>query len=103
MVDVKTAAVQREGLAYSMYEWLRDDVGINIIEWPRDVYVAGVAVRPGRVICAAGSGKEEGIKLLERSGVDVVAIEIPSLVEPRNSGSIHCLTMPILRDPEPEG
>ena len=103
MVDVKTAAVQREGLAYTMYEWLRDDVGLNIIEWPRGVYVAGVAVRPGRVICAAGPGKEKGIKLLERSDVDVVAIDIPSLVEPRNSGSIHCLTMPILRDPEPEG
>ena len=102
MVDVKTAAVQREGLAYSMYEWLRD-AGLNIIERPRDVYVAGVAVRPGRVICAAGPGKEEGIRLLERNGVDVVAIDIPSLVEPRNSGSIHCLTMPMLRDPEPEG
>jgi len=103
MVDVKTAVVSREGLAYTMYKWLKDDVGLNIIERPRGVYVAGVAVRPGRVICASGPGKEEGIRLLERNGVDVVAIDIPSLVSPRNSGSIHCLTMPILRDPDPEG
>jgi len=104
MVDVKTAVVDRGGLTYTMYEWLKEDVGLNIIERPRGVYVAGVAVRPGRVICASDPGKKEGIRLLERNGVDVIviAIDIPSLVGPRNSGSIHCLTMPILRDPEPE-
>ena len=102
MVDVKTAVVQREGLAYTMYEWLKEEVDLNIIERPRGVYVAAVAVRPGRVICASGPGKEEGIKLLERNDIDVVPVDIPSLVSPRNSGSIHCLTMPILRDPEPE-
>lgn len=102
MVDVGTAVVQREGLAYSLYEWLKDEVDLNIIERPRDVYVAGVAVRPGRVISTSGSGKGEGIKLLESNGVDVIAIDVPSLVNPRNSGSIHCLTMPILRDTEPE-
>jgi N-dimethylarginine dimethylaminohydrolase len=101
VVDVKMAVVDREGLAYSMYEWL-EDVGLTIIEKPRGVYVAGVAVRPGRVICASGPGREKGIKLLERNGIDVIAIEISSLVEPRNSGSIHCLTMPLLRDHEAE-
>jgi len=101
MVDVKTAVVDREGLAYSMYEWLMEDVGLNVIDRPQGLYVAGVAVRPGRIVCASGPGKEEGIKLLERNGIDVVPVEIPSLVEPRNSGSIHCLTMPVLRDPEP--
>ncbi|RJS86686.1 hypothetical protein CW701_01955 [Candidatus Bathyarchaeota archaeon] len=102
MVDVKTAVVNRDGLAYTMYEWLRETVGLNIIERPRDVYVAAVAVRPGRVICASGPGREEGIKLLERNGIDVITVDIPTLVHPLNSGSIHCLTMPIQRDPEPE-
>ena len=103
MVDVKTAVVNREGLAYTLYEWLKEEVELNIIERPRDVYVAAVALRPGRVICTSGPGREEGIRLLERNGIDVVRVEIPTLVHPLNSGSIHCLTMPILRDPEPEG
>ncbi len=101
MVDVKTAVVSRDGLAYTTYEWLKEEIDLNIIERPKGVYVAAVAVRPGRVICASGEGKEEGIKLLEKNGIDVIPIDIPTLVEPRNSGSIHCLTMPILRDHEP--
>jgi N-dimethylarginine dimethylaminohydrolase len=101
MVDVNTAVVDREGLAYTMYEWLEEHAELNIIEKPRDMYLAAVAVKPGRVISASGPGKEEGIRLLERNGVDVIPVEIPSLINPRNSGSIHCLTMPILREPEP--
>jgi arginine deiminase len=84
-----------------MYEWLEEHAELNIIEKPRDTYLAAVAVKPGRVISASGPGKEKGIRLLERNGVDVISVEIPSLVNPRNSGSIHCLTMPILREPEP--
>jgi arginine deiminase len=102
MVDVKTAVINREG-AYTMYEWLKEEVELNIIERPRDVYVAAVALQPGRVICASGPGREEGIRLLERNGIDVITVEIPTLVHPLNSGSIHCLMMPIVRDPEPQG
>jgi len=101
MVDRKTAVVKREGLAWSFWEYLKDELKFNIIERPRDVYVAGVALRPGRVLVASGEDKREGIKLLEHEGIDVIEISIDSLVTPRNSGSIHCLTMPIIRDPEP--
>jgi N-dimethylarginine dimethylaminohydrolase len=101
MVDRHTAVVLRERLVWSFWEYLRDELKLNIIERPEDVYIAGVALRPGRVLVASGEDKRAGIKILERAGVDVVEVDIDSLVEPRNTGSIHCLTMPILRDPEP--
>jgi len=101
MVDRHTAVVLRERLAWNFWEYLRDDLKLNIIERPADTYVAGIALRPGRLLVASGEDKQAGIKLLERAGIDIIEVSIDSLVEPRNSGSIHCLTMPILRDPEP--
>ena len=101
MVDRHTAVVLRERLVWSFWEYLRDELKLNIIERPEDIYIAGVALRPRRVLVASGEDKKAGIKILERAGVDVVEVGIDSLVEPRNTGSIHCLTMPLIRDPEP--
>ena len=100
MVDRHTVVVKREGLTWSFWEYVKDELKFNIIECPRDVYVAGVVLRPGRVIVASGEDKRAGIRLLEREGIDVIEVSIDSLVTPRNSGSIHCLTMPVIRDPE---
>jgi N-dimethylarginine dimethylaminohydrolase len=101
MVDRHTAVVLRERLIWSFWEYLREELKFNIIERPEDTYVAGVALRQGRVLVASGEDKKAGIKILEHEGVDVVEVSIDSLVEPRNTGSIHCLTMPLIRDPEP--
>jgi hypothetical protein len=35
-------------------------------------------------------------------GVDVVEVDIPTLVWPMNSGSIHCAAGSLRRDPEPK-
>ena len=65
-------------------------------------------VDPKAVACLsipAGSSALAGlrIRLLERNSGDVIAIDIPSLVVSRNSGSIRRLTMFMQRGPEPEG
>jgi N-dimethylarginine dimethylaminohydrolase len=48
------------------------------------------------------SGEPKATKWLEQYGVEVVEIEIPSLVGPRNSGSIHCAAGSLMRDREPQ-
>jgi N-dimethylarginine dimethylaminohydrolase len=103
MLDKHLAAVAQKGLPYSFREFLRDELKMNIIPIPPGMYAAAVAVRPGRVLVAAAREEEDRkvLRMFEESGVDVVEVELDSLVEPRNSGSIHCLTMPIIRDPEP--
>jgi hypothetical protein len=39
---------------------------------------------------------------MEKQGIEVVEIDIPTLVGPRNSGSIHCAAGSLRRDPEPK-
>lgn len=101
MVDQHTVVVDRDGIIWAFWEYLQDELKFNIIERPRDVYLHALALRPGRVIAASGEDKTEGIRLLEKEGIDVIEVKIDSLTQPRNTGSIHCLTMPIIRDPEP--
>lgn len=48
------------------------------------------------------SGAPKGTKWLEKQGVEVIEVDIPSLVGPRNSGSIHCAAGSLIRDPEPK-
>ena len=58
----------------------------------------GVVLEPWKVIRPAGDPK--GTKWLESVGVKVVEVECATLVGPMNTGSIHCLTGSIIRDPE---
>lgn len=104
MIDVKTAVVDREVLPRPFIDYLKD-IKIKIIEKPPDAYVEGVALEPGRILVEAGEEeeKQKGRKLLEAEGFEVIPVEISTLTIPRNSGTIHCLTMPIIRDPEPTG
>jgi N-dimethylarginine dimethylaminohydrolase len=101
MVDQHTLVVDRDGIIWAFWEYLNDELKYNIIERPKGVYLHAVALRPGRVLAASAEDKREGLKLLEKEGIDVIEVSIDSLVQPRNTGSIHCLTMPIIRDPEP--
>ncbi|MFQ6075907.1 MAG: dimethylarginine dimethylaminohydrolase family protein [Candidatus Bathyarchaeia archaeon] len=102
MVDKHKAVVNRDALPYSFTEYLKEELRMEIIDRPQDVYVDGVAIKPGRVVSSDGVGWEEGRRLMERAGVDVIPVRVDTLVHPRNSGSIHCLTMPIIREPEPQ-
>jgi len=48
------------------------------------------------------SGEPKATKWLEKNGVEVIEVDIPSLVGPRNSGSIHCAAGSLRRDLEPK-
>jgi N-dimethylarginine dimethylaminohydrolase len=58
----------------------------------------GVVLEHMKILVPAGNPKE--VKWLESVGVKVVQVECSSLVRPRNSGSIHCATGALIRDPE---
>jgi len=105
MLDRHLAAVAQRGLPYSFKEFLRDELKMNIISIPPGFYAAGVCVRPGRMLVSAAREEEDKkvLRMMEKNGVETIEVELDSLVEPRNSGSIHCLTMPIIRDKEPKG
>ena len=60
----------------------------------------GVVLKPRKIIVP--TGKPKAIKWLESVDVEVVEVDIPTLVGPRNSGSIHCATGSLKRDPEPK-
>lgn len=105
MVDKHTALLHWwfRKLPYWFIEYLRDELEMNLIKLPRGVLGACVAIKPGKVLIASDPFSDKFRKVLEKEGVEVIEVEIPSLVLPRNSGTIHCLTQNIIRDPEPPG
>ncbi len=60
----------------------------------------GVVLEPMKILVPTGD--PEATKWFESIGIEVVEVECPSLVGPRNSGSIHCAAGSIIRDPEPK-
>ena len=60
----------------------------------------GVVLEPRKILVPTGNPK--ATKWLEGMGVEVVEVEVGTLVRPRNSGSIKCTCGGILRDPEPK-
>jgi len=105
MVDKHMAVLHwwARKLPYWFMEYLRNELKMNLIKLPRGVDGGCVALKPGKVLMATGPFSHKFRKTLEKEGVEVVEVEIPSLVLPRNSGTLHCLTQNIIRDPEPSG
>lgn len=105
MVDKHTALLNLwiQPLPYWFIEYLRDELKMHLIKLPRRVEGACVAIRPGKVLIASDQTSRKLRRILEKEGIEVIELEIPSLVLPRNSGTIHCLTQNIIRDPEPSG
>ncbi len=98
MVDKRTCVWNRQ-LPWWFMEYMSDHLKMRLIDGRRSGARASVVLRPGRIVIAED---EKVRRHLEKEGLDVIEVKISSLVHPRNSGSIHCLTMPIIRDPEPK-
>jgi hypothetical protein len=47
-------------------------------------------------------GNPKATKWFENLDIEVVEVDVASLVRPRNSGSIHCTAGSLIRDPEPK-
>ncbi len=104
MVNVKTAVVDKRCLPPSFIEYLQKEAKIEIVEKKPGTYVEGTLVlEPGKVLFDAGNEieKKRGYALLKDLGLEVIPVELNTLSFPRNSGTLHCLTMPLVRDQEP--
>ena len=110
MVDRHTSVADPKWLDPYLAEWLRTEMNWSFIVPPDELCrvdqgtkvgpETGVVLKPGKIIVPAGEPK--ATKWLESVGVEVVEVDIPTLVWPRNSGSIHCATGSLRRDPEPK-
>ena len=109
MVDRHTSVADPRWLDPYLLEWLKAEMEWRFIVPPDDICrvdqgtpvgpETGVVLEPMKIIVPTGSPK--ATKWLESVGVDVVEVDIPTLVWPMNSGSIHCAAGSLRRDPEP--
>jgi len=105
MIDVHKAAIIREAFPpyppkYSILRYLEESLKFQLIEFPEELFDGGsVVIEPGKIMIKAEC--EEARKLLEKEGLDVIEVDLTELTIPNNIGSLHCLTCPIIRDPEP--
>jgi N-dimethylarginine dimethylaminohydrolase len=104
MVNCRTAIVDKRILPEDFVTYLEKEVKIEVVEKPLNTYVEGTLVlEPGKVMFDMGpqEEKKKGYKLLKDLGLEVLPVELNTLTYPRNSGTLHCLTMPLIRDTEP--
>lgn len=104
MVNVRLAVLDSTCVPASFVSWLKNAAKVEIVDKPAGTYVEGtVVLSPGKVLFDDGVQEEKrrGHKLLKSLGLDIVAVDLDTLTFPRNSGTLHCLTMPIIRDAEP--
>jgi N-dimethylarginine dimethylaminohydrolase len=103
-IDKHTSVSDPRHMDQNFVRWLKTDLEWEFLVPPNDLSflaVSGIVLRPGKIIKPTGTPK--GTKWLEGHGIEVVEVDVPSLVIPRNSGTIQCLTREIIRDPEPKG
>lgn len=97
MVD-KHTAVRNRPIPWFFLEYLKK-LRFTILDGRESGARASVALRPGRIMIAED---QKVRRFFEANGLDVIEAKIPTLVHPINTGSIHCLTMALIRDPEPK-
>jgi len=117
MIDRHTSIQDPRTLDPYLVAWMREEMDWKFIVPPNDVCrtirtrderqtpiqrgpETGVVLEPMKILVPAGEPK--ATKWLESIGVEVVEVECPSLVGPRNSGTVHCAAGSIIRDPEPK-
>ena len=110
MIDRHTSVANPKWLDKYFLEWLRSEMDWKFVVPPDDICrvdqgmpvgpETGVVLEPMKVLIP--SGEPKATKWLESVGVEVVEVDIPSLVGPRNSGSIHCAAGSLRRDREPQ-
>lgn len=111
MIERHTSVCNPKWLEPYLRDWLKSEMDWSFIVPPDDLCQmndrgriegpdTGVVLKPMKILVAAGAPK--ATKLFENIGVEVVEVDIPTLVRPRNSGTIHCAAGSLIRDPEPK-
>ena len=96
MVD-KHTAVRNRVIPWFFLKYLKQKLDFTVLDGRESGARASVALRPGRIMIAED---QKVCRFFESNGLDVIEAKIPTLVHPMNSGSIHCLTMALIRDSE---
>jgi N-dimethylarginine dimethylaminohydrolase len=110
MIDRHTSVADPKYLDPCLVEWMKAEMDWKFIVPPDELsrLARGRKMGPGTGVCLGPmkiivpTGKPETTKWFESIGVEVVEVEIPSLVGPLNTGSINCAHKAIIRDPEPK-
>jgi len=117
LIDRHTSVQDPQTVDPYLRTWMEAEMNWEFINPPYDVSVkvhtgdpriplvkrapnTGVVLEPRKILVPTGNPK--ATKWFESIGVEVVEVDVPTLVRPRNSGSIKCTCGGILRDPEPK-
>jgi len=110
MIDRHTSVADPGWLDKYLLDWLQSEMDWQFIIPPDELCrvdqgnpvgpETGVVLEPMKILVPTGEPK--ATRWLESVGVEVIEVEMPSLVGPRNSGSIHCAAGSLRRDAEPK-
>ena len=109
LIDKHTTIQDPKWLDPHLVEWMKAEMDWEFIPPPEEFVFSdkngttlgpeiGVLLEPMKILVPAGRPKER--KWFESLGVKVVEVECSSLVWPRATGTIHCCTGSLIRDPE---
>jgi N-dimethylarginine dimethylaminohydrolase len=110
MIDRHTSVGEEKYYDSYFSKWMKNEMNWNFIKPPDDLVSidtrgfakgpdCGVVLGPMKIITSDQYPK--ATKWFESIGVEVVEVHLPSLIRPRNSGSIHCLVGSLEREKEP--
>ncbi len=117
LIDRHTSVQDPKTMDPYLVNWMKAEMDWNFIVPPDEVChiirtrderrleikvgpETGVVLEPMKILVPSGHPK--ATKWLESIGVEVVEVEVDTLVGPMNSGSIHCAAGSLIRDPEPK-
>ena len=110
MVDRHTSVGEAKYYDKYLTDWMQAEMNWKFIKPPDDLVSidtrgfakgpdCGVVLKPRKILTSDQYPK--ATKWFESIGIEVIEVNIPSLIRPRNSGSIHCLVGSLSRDSEP--
>lgn len=117
LIDRHTSIQDPRTVDPYLRSWMETEMNWEFIDPPEEVSVkvntgnpmrpiikkapnTGVVLEPRKIMVNQGNPK--ATKWFERIGIEVVEVNVDTLVRPRNSGSIHCTAGSLIRDPEPK-
>ena len=117
LVDRHTTIQDPRMLDPYLKKWMETEMNWEFIDPPEEVCVkvhtrdprnpwikrapnTGIVLEPRKIMVNQGNPK--ATKWFESMDIEVVEVDVASLVRPRNSGSIHCTAGSLIRDPEPQ-
>ena len=117
LVDRHTTVQDPRNLDPYLKKWMETEMNWEFIDPPEEICVkvhtrdprnpyvkrapnTGIVLEPRKILVNEGNPK--ATKWFESIGIEVVEVDVATLVRPQNSGSIHCTAGSLIRDAEPK-